>query len=49
MNSNSVCWHGTPEEGRKAHRLKRCKYNNKDEVNRSNIISNNNERNQYKF
>ena len=33
--------HGTLEEDRRTYRPKRCEYNNKDEVNRVNILSNN--------
>ena len=32
----------TPEEGGRTYRLKRSGYNNKDEVNSPNILSNNN-------
>ena len=32
----------TPEEGRRTYQVKCCEYNNKDEVNSSNILSNNN-------
>ena len=35
-------WRETPEEGRRIYRPKRCDYNNKDEVDNSNILSNNN-------
>ena len=39
---DSRVWHETPEEGRRTYQLKRCDYNNKDEVNSPNILSNNN-------
>ena len=35
-------WHETPEEGQRTYQLKCCDYNNKDEVNSLNILSNNN-------
>ena len=39
---DSRVWHETPEEGWKTHQPKHCDYNNKDELNRSNILSNKN-------
>ena len=34
--------HKTPEEGRRTYQPKRCEYNNKDDINSPNILSNNN-------
>ena len=36
----SIIWHEKPEEGWRTYRPKRCEYN-KDEVNSSNILSDN--------
>ena len=41
--SSSFCvQHETPEEGQRTYWPKHCDYNNKDEVNSQNILSNNN-------
>ena len=39
--AGSLVWHETLEEGQGTCRLKQCDYNNKDEVNSLNILSNN--------
>ena len=39
---DSRAQHETPEEGQRIYRPKHCDYNNKDEVNGPNILTNNN-------
>ena len=38
----SRVWHKTPEEGQRTYQPKRRDYNNEDEINSPNILSNNN-------